>query len=119
MVNSIGIRWDVPPSTLAAQVEAWGKRLIQAIHDLGRFFAARIEGWAKQNARWTDRTGNARQGLTARAVEMATGVVIVLFHQAAYGIWLEVAHAGRWGIIIDALRTHYPEVMRSLQRLAS
>jgi hypothetical protein len=115
----VSFRWDIPPSVLAGRVGDYGKRLLAAVHALGDFFAAKIEAWAKANAPWTDRTGNARQGLAGLTIKAATGVVIILTHGAgvSYGIWLEVAHGGVWGIILRTLESFYPQIMSALQAL--
>ena len=61
--------------------------------------AAQSEGWMKSNARWTDRTGNARNGLTARAQTGDDSVSVVLAHSVPYGIYLELRWDGRYAII--------------------
>jgi hypothetical protein len=80
MATVASLTWTVPPEALARSVGDYGKRLLAAALALAQVFAARIEAQAKATAGWTDRTGNARQGLTARAIGSATGVVIILFH---------------------------------------
>jgi hypothetical protein len=62
--------------------------------------AARAESMMRENAPWTDRTGNARAGLKAehKAVPMVSHELI-LFHSMPYGIWLEVRWSGRYAII--------------------
>jgi hypothetical protein len=110
-------RWDIPPSVMVDKLSDYKKNLLQAIFQLGKVFAARMEAYARSNARWTDRTGNARQGLTGKAVKTAAGVIIYLFHKMTYGIWLEIAHAGKYAIILETLETHHPEIMTNLERL--
>jgi hypothetical protein len=110
-------RWDIPPSVLARRAEDYRRRLLDAVYQLAQVFAARIEAYAKAHARWTDRTGNARQGLTSRAFRTAAGVVIALWHTMSYGIWLEVAHAGKYAIILEALEQHYGPLMAALRQL--
>lgn len=117
MATPVSLKWQVPPSALAKAVGDYGKRLLAAVLDLARFFAARIEAYAKANARWTDRTGQARQGLVGRAIATATGVVIMLVGLSDHNIWLEIAHGGVWGIILKALQTFYGELMGALRRL--
>lgn len=66
------------------------------------YHAARAEAFARVNAVWTDRTGNARQGLAAEADLSQTGSgrwAIVIYHQVNYGIWLETRFGGRYAII--------------------
>lgn len=117
MSGSVSFRWDVPPGVLAKAVGDYGQRLLAAVFELAQVFAARIESYAKANAPWTDRTTVARTGLTGRAFKTATGVVIILFHAASYGIWLEIAHSGRWAIILRSLEAHYGPLMAAIRSL--
>jgi hypothetical protein len=117
MSSDVTIRWTVPPSVLGRNIGDYAQRLLSAVFDLSQYFAARIEAYAKARAIWTDRTGNARQGLTARAFRTATAVTIVLFGAVSYQIWLEVANAGRYGIILKALEAHYAPFMRAVEGL--
>jgi hypothetical protein len=117
MPDTMTLVWRVPPSVLAKGIGDYPKRMLDAVFALAQYFAARIEAFAKQTAPWTDQTGNARQGLTARAFREATAVTIVLFHQAVYGIWLEVKNAGRYAIILRTLEAHYQPYMTAIGRL--
>lgn len=109
--------WDVPPSALVRAIEDYGQRVQQAIFALAQWFAAKLEAYAKQQAPWTDRTGNARQGLTGLAVQAATGAVLYLIHQVSYGVHLELAHAGQYAIITKTLEAHYGELSAALDKL--
>ncbi len=76
---------------------------------------APAENWMKTNAPWTDRTTNARNGLSARYAGSAGGVhTMVLYHLVDYGIWLEVANEGKYAIINPALEEVGPKVMQDL-----
>jgi hypothetical protein len=118
MSDSAKLVWQIPPRSLAQKVRDYFRRLMNAVYDLATYFAAQIEAYAKQHAPWTDRTGNARQGLTARAFKAGTAVTILLFHTMSYGIWLEVKNAGRFAIILPTLRIFHPQVMAALRQLA-
>ena len=117
MAAPLTIRWTVPPEVLGRNIRDYADRLLAAVFDLSQFFAAKIEAYAKARAPWTDRTGNARQGLTARSFRTATAVTLVLFHAVEYGIWLEVANAGNYAIILRALEAHYQPYMQAIQGL--
>jgi hypothetical protein len=117
MSSDVTIQWVVPPSVLGRNVGDYAQRLLSAVFDLAQYFAGKIESFAKQHAPWTDRTGNARQGLTARAFRTATAVTIVLWHSMAYGIWLEVKNAGRFAAILPSLEQHYQPFMRAVEGL--
>jgi hypothetical protein len=117
MTDSMRLVWHVPPSVLAKGIGEYPKRMLDAVFALAQYFAARIEAFAKQNAPWSDQTGNARQGLTARAFREATAVTIVLFHTMAYGIWLEVKNSGRYAVILKTLEESYQPYMAAIGRL--
>lgn len=66
-------------------------------------FAKRVENYAKQNAPWDDRTGDARDGLTAKGHFRLTQYTIELYHTVEYGIWLEIRWDGYYGIILPTI----------------
>ena len=69
----------------------------------------------RRNATWKDRTGNARNGLMAKAFhdKGRRSVLLVLFHRVPYGVWLEVRWSGRYAIIGPTLRTAGDGVIRA------
>lgn len=80
------------------------KRMLPAVDagvDLAfDFIAPKAESFARTNAPWVDRTGNARNGLFADH-EKTPMVVhrLVIYHTMPYGLWLEVRWSGRYAII--------------------
>lgn len=79
--------------------------------------APQVEAYAKMNAPWQDQTTNARNGLAARAFEEGSAVVIMLYHQVPYGIWLEVRFGGKNAIIQPTLDAMGPKVMERFSGL--
>lgn len=80
--------------------------------------ATKMEAWAKQNAPWTDRTGQARQRLTGQAYwEDSNIVVAAIAHQVDYGIWLELAHQRKYAILERALEEHRGEIEDAVKTL--
>lgn len=61
--------------------------------------ALQMQNFAKENRRWTDRTGHARQRLTGTVGKIENGYRITLAHGVDYGIWLELANEKRYSII--------------------
>lgn len=116
-MSGVIFQWTVSPDILAKNVGSYKDRLLKAIQALGQVFAQKIATYAKANAPWTDRTGNARQGLTGTAIAAATGVVIYLYHTMSYGIWLEVKNAGRYAIILKAMESQYGALMAAIRGL--
>lgn len=82
-------------------LRGYGPRVRAAVHALGEQTAAQMEGQAKQNAPWTDRTGHARQGLFGYVLEDRDGEAlrVRLAHSVHYGVYLELANQGRFAIL--------------------
>ena len=89
--------------------EAANQRPLQIVQR----YAAVTEGEAKRNAGWTDRTANARQGLSGQWEPMGDGQArLVLATLMEYGKWLELRHAGRYAIIMRTLEANHAPIMR-------
>jgi hypothetical protein len=77
-------------------------------------FAKEVEEYAKNNAPWENRTGDAREGLTALGDQRLTSYTITLFHTVDYGIWLEVRWDGKYAIIMPTMIHMGHELMERL-----
>lgn len=76
-----------------------------------------LEDKAKDNAIWEDRTGAAREGLTAQTLKTPDGVVSMsLFHTVEYGIWLELIQDGRFSVIMKTLQEEAPRIIENALR---
>lgn len=100
-----------------AAMRKYGEDLKRAKVQLAHAWSQRLTNYAKQNAKWEDRTGNARQALYS-VVEDANGrVTIYLSHGMDYGVYLELLHQGRFAIILATLEAHYQPIQDSYRRL--
>lgn len=91
------MRFDI--SDMAGKMEAMSTRADAAVRVFAEQGAMKLRASAQSNAKWTDRTGAARQRLNAYVSAMANGYRITLAHGVEYGIWLELAHEKRYAII--------------------
>ncbi|GIV73541.1 hypothetical protein [Caldilinea sp.] len=116
-----GIRWVRPPDTLARAVERYGDRVLTAVQVVAERMATVLQNDARANAPWTDRTGNARSGLfgTSERDLARRLVVIYLSHgpDIDYGKWLELAHGGRYSIVMKTIEAHLPELKADLDAI--
>ena len=136
-----GIIWVKAPAALIPNIRAYQERVNRAIFAVAEYMAQVILNYAKQNAKWTDRTANARNALHAIAVMggakgkqsryqgdvrpeiesvvnvAANMVFIYLSHGMKYGKYLETIKAGKWGIIMPSLQSHYGQVMQMLREV--
>lgn len=80
--------------------------------------ALKLEGYAKENRKWTDRTGDARKRLKGDVLTVSNGYKLRLAHGVDYGIWLELAHEKRFAIIQDTIRiVGQDEIMPGFNKL--
>lgn len=74
----------------------------------------RLEDYMKLNRPWTDRTGNAREGLKANVNYFGGDYVsIVLSHGVYYGVYLEYAMEKRFAIINPTILSQGPRVIEA------
>lgn len=61
--------------------------------------------WAKQNAKWTDRSGNARAGLhaKARSIDNGKSFDLVVAGTVFYQIFLETRFSGKYAILMPTV----------------
>lgn len=95
------------------RLPGWAKDLAKAVT---AFYAPQVENYARLNAPWSDQTGNARNGLIARASKENGWYGITLAHSVPYGIWLEVRWAGKYAIILPTVEAMGPKVMGTFNR---
>lgn len=77
----------------------------EAIHMYADQGALKLQNYAKENRRWTDRTGAARSRLKGDALPEPNGYKLRLAHGVNYGIWLELANEKRYAIIPETIET--------------
>lgn len=79
--------------------------------------ALKLQDYMRDNAPWTDRTGQARQRLTATAQRVDRGYRIALTQGVSYGVFLELAHEKRFAILQPTILSEGPEVMKGFEGL--
>lgn len=72
----------------------------------------------RTNAPWTDRTGNARNGLKTAVEVQRNAVIIHLYHSVPYGPYLETRHSGKFQIINPTIEQYAPKLVLLISQLA-
>ena len=90
----------------------------QAMYAYAETAAARLAGWARKDAPWTNRTGHARQRLNAKSERIKTGYRITLAHGVWYGVYLEYANNKKWATIEPTIIKRQDEVIKGWQKVA-
>lgn len=114
MPGSVNVRWK---DELTVGLKDGKEKVMRAANIAVNSMAPEVENYMKLNAPWTDQTGNARNGLAARAYRAQDEVGIVLFHQVPYGVWLEVRWSGAYSIINPTIEVMSPKVMQRMERI--
>jgi len=99
---------------LGDQTREYLERKKAGLHALLLNWAGTMEEYAKSHAPWTDRTGNARQGLHGGVDVWGDQQVLYLSHGVEYGIWLELAHGGNYAIVGPTADTHLPRIRQTV-----
>lgn len=109
----MGFRID--DSDLRAGLQDFKK--VAAVRIYAETQAKALEGHAKQNRPWTDRTGDARKRLTGYVTDIPKGYRINLAHGVDYGIWLELAMEKKYAILEPTIRLKGPDVVSGMENL--
>lgn len=104
-------------SKLEQNILSLPEKIEIAAEKYGKTVAAKLEGEAKENRPWRDRTAQARQRIKGRCEKEPGKLKIYLSHGVDYGVYLEFAHEKRYAIIYPTLRKEAPEVMSGMRGL--
>lgn len=116
--DGANINLELDMSPLIRGVAVMDDRLDRAVAGVVKQRSHIAVGWMKVNAPWTDRTGNARSGLSTETEHHAKkSHTIHLFYRVSYGIWLEVRFAGKYSVIIPAIVDQGPKMMATMTKL--
>lgn len=105
------IDWQHSPDAFAHDIGDWLDRAFDVGLAVARALVDEVVGVMRATAPWQDRTGHARQGLSGHAERIGTAIVLTFFHLMDYGIWLEVAHAGTYAIIMPTILSQAAHVI--------
>lgn len=103
-------RVTITKNTLSRGIEEFDDHARKAIEIVLEYYATMATSQMKQNARWTDRTSAARNGLIAKAGK----TTINFYHAVPYGIWLEVRWSGKYAIVGPTRDAIAPAVLRTV-----
>ena len=130
---SAGLTWQQSPEVLIKGLQDYQEKCLTAVYAVALDWGQRIQDAARRNARWEDRTGNARSGLffavdgfglepivgqvTMTGSDAAQGeqasisgksdqLVVVLSHTMWYGKFLELSHGGSYAIILSTIEAN-------------
>lgn len=118
MVNPSGFLWDVTPNQAFEPLfDTHTRRIRAAAKGICQFFAPQVEAWMKQNASWTDQTGNLRQSLYAEVETMVNEIALSFDYGLEYGVYIAFKNSGKYDIIGPAIDHFAPLVMQMVREV--
>lgn len=100
-----------------ANLDKFKRRQENAARFGAELTAMEMEAYAKRNRNWKDRTNIARLGLTGSWDYDGTIARVALAQTPHYGVWLELANAGKYAIIERTIRAHRRKFQENVKRL--
>lgn len=97
--------------------QAVEKQVRAAIGAYADTVAKKLEAEAKQNAKWTNRTGNARNSLRGTFGWRENKCRIVLSGGMDYSVWLELANGKRFAILVPTMEANAAAIIKGYKRL--
>jgi hypothetical protein len=142
-MSGSGFVWVQPPSNISKGISAYGKKVEAALYAIAGKWGQDVQDEARTDARWTDRTGNARSGIfyavdglgmgtligqvsaEAKTLMKDTSVeegsnntlIIVVSHTIFYGKFLELMSGGKYAIIMSTIERNLPRLESLVQRI--
>ena len=79
--------------------------------------AKKMEGEAKKNAKWTDRTGNAKNSIQGDFGWERNNALITLSGNVDYFKWLELTKEKKHAILVPTIQSNSSAILRGYKRL--
>ena len=108
------ITWD--DKELSDKLLGSEKRLRAFVYASCAYHGRRAQRWGRKNAKWTDRTSNARNGLFGKAFKRGDVTGFVFYGTVTYQPFLEVRFSGKYAIIGPTIRQEAPELMKTVSK---
>ena len=111
----MGLKIDA--KDILTNMSAIKQRSMFAAEKVGQNAAARMEGEVKRNARWTDRTGLARQTITGYSGWQGKKLRMGISGNMEYSAYLELGHEGRFAILWATVQANEQKIMDDLRKV--
>jgi hypothetical protein len=118
MTTYSGFEWiKSPEDVFSPACDQYLQAVTAGIEAIALKWAPEIQNWMRDNAPWTDRTGNARQSLHTEVHNLVNEIVLVMAHGVDYGVHLELGFSGRYAIIGPALDQFFGPIWEDVKKM--
>jgi hypothetical protein len=112
-----GASFEFKPGSLRVNLKRFDYDINALVAGVVDFQGTKAVAWMKTNAKWKDRTGNARQTLNGHGEHATDYHEIKLYGGMPYQIFLETRFAGKFAIIGPAVKYHGLALMNRLRSI--
>lgn len=116
-MNGCSISFDT--KDVLAKLDSIQQKTRSSLQILADSAAKAMEKYAKTNARWTDRTTNARQRLQGSTRWEESALIAAISHNVDYGMWLELCNSKKYAILEEALNSQAEQLLQAYQSFLS
>lgn len=113
-MNGCHLEWDT--RSVLNRINSMKQKTRTSLQIIADTAVKSMERYAKNNARWTDRTGNARQRLQGSTRWEEQALIAAISHNVDYGMWLELCNEKKYAILEEALNSQAQNLLDSYQR---
>lgn len=117
--SGVSATFEFKPGSLRANMKRFDGDVNALVAGVVDFQGTKAVAWMKVNAKWKDRTGNARQTLSGHGEHAFDYHLIKLYGGMPYQIWLEVRWSGKYAIIGPAVKYHGLALMNRLRGIVN
>lgn len=113
-MNGCHLEWDT--RSVLNRINSMKQKTRTSLQIIADTAVKSMERYAKNNARWTDRTGNARQRLKGSTRWEEQALIAAISHNVDYGMWLELCNEKKYAILEEALNSQAQNLLDSYHR---
>lgn len=115
----VAITWPQPTSIISGNINSRRQRARSALLAMCQTSAANLATRSKQNAKWNDRTTNARAGIGSDVADQGDIIEMVVYGVVPYQRFLELGTSTmpRLGVMADEIHVTAAEVTIDAQRI--
>lgn len=92
-------------------------KMMAAVQLYGETAALQLEAQAKKEARWIDRTTNARNSIQGEFSWKGKNAVVTLSGNVNYFVYLELGMEKRYSILVPTIKRNAAEIRAGYQRI--
>jgi len=104
-------------SGVLRNLDRFYKKKMAGVQGVGTIISAKAATKSKADHPWKNQTHHAEQGLYGKFRWEGTQGIIEHGHRVDYGVWLELAHDGKYAILEKTLNELKPEFVNRVKQI--